>query len=660
MSGASLGTLHNDPLVFQVSNQSVWSSETPVITAPKAFILNKYNTMTGNRRSDSPRLGPKTGLRGSQRSQSPLASPLSSPSHSPKTPSTVPPEVEICENELEDANRKKVKANCPCLNSSQGKAWLLVCMECKQTWHNTCANLTGDITQPVIDSILKSWKCPWCWKCPYPRPAKHKQAKNDDNIMSKSLATQISLDVTESITQNIKVMIEEKTEKIESLEKMLHELTSGINESLKVNQDIVTEIKPLSENIKNSVASNPSPHPGNPVLTNIDSIKHEPSSIENLEDIGSPFEEYKKDFLTPEQATDLLTFLEQESFSKEGQREVMFYGQKYQYMGSKKNPKPVPSAIKPLLDNLNNNLDYQLNQVLVNKYTGAESSLPSHSDNEFDINPSSSIFTISLGDSANVTFTNITTGENSNLLVENRSLYKMTRASQNDFKHEILPNPDNQVRYSLTFRCTHWSYLNSTYAVGDSNFGHIKFGDGRGKIGAATPGIRDWAAKVDDINPSKSRSYKNVVVMCGTNDLKIPELNNEEILTTYRRYKGKFEEIRKINPKCRLFACPVLPTRDHVINNRVKQFNKLIFNDLAKSNCNVTVVHGFSDFVDHSTGLLRHSLFDKRSENDVLHINDSGYRILVRCIKSAIFSAKSNQGNRLINHPSYSHVVNPT
>ena len=330
-------------------------------------------------------------------------------------------------------------------------------------------------------------------------------------------------------------------------------------------------------------------------------------------------------------------------------------------MGSKNNPRPVPAVIKPLLDNLNSSLDYELDQVLVNKYIGPESSLPSHSDNEYDINPSSSIFTVSLGDSATVKFANISTGEESDLIAENRSLYTMTRDSQNDYRHQILPNPENQVRYSLTFRCTHWSYLNSTYAVGDSNFGHIKFGEGRGNVGAATPGVKDWAAQVDDINPLKSRSYRNVVVMCGTNDLKKPmENEQEEILTIYRRYKGKFEELRKSSPKCRLFVCPVLPTRSHDINNRVKKFNRFLFSDLAKSNINVTIVQGFADFVDHSNGLLKQSLFDKRNENDVLHINGSGYRILVRCIKSAIFSSRNSQGSRLINRPAYSYAVRPT
>ena len=80
------------------------------------------------------------------------------------------------------------------------------------------------------------------------------------------------------------------------------------------------------------------------------------------------------------------------------------------------------------------------------------------------------------------------------------------------------------------------------------------------------------------------------------------ENEDEEILTIYKKYKGKFEEIRKLNPKCKLFVCPVLPTRDQSINARIMQFNRLIFRDLAKSNLDVLVVHGFSDFVTVVTG----------------------------------------------------------
>ena len=41
-----------------------------------------------------------------------------------------------------------------------------------------------------------------------------------------------------------------------------------------------------------------------------------------------------------------------------------------------------------------------------------------------------------------------------------------------------------------------------------------------------------------------------------------------------------------------------------------------------------------------SQGLLKSNLHDPRSDTDVLHINDAGYCILVRCLKTAVFGSK--------------------
>ncbi len=307
-------------------------------------------------------------------------------------------------------------------------------------------------------------------------------------------------------------------------------------------------------------------------------------------------------------------------------------------MGAKSSnkPLPVPDELKPLLDTLNKDLDYTLNQVLVNKYEGSEAELARHSDNEHDINPCSSIFTLSLGDSATIGFTNKLDKSKTHLLAEDRSMYVMTRSSQDIYSHEIGASISNNIRYSITFRCTHWHYLNSLYAVGDSNFGRIKFGDGRGTIGRCTPGMKDWAAKVEDIVPLKAAPFRNVVTMCGTNNLKSDDCNVEE---TYRMYKGKLEEIQRLNPRANFFVCPVLPTRDRSINNRIFKFNRLLRSDLTRCTLKVKIVNGLGSFVDNQ-GLLKINLHDARTESDVLHINDAGYSMLVGHVKAAIFGNK--------------------
>ena len=153
-------------------------------------------------------------------------------------------------------------------------------------------------------------------------------------------------------------------------------------------------------------------------------------------------------------------------------------------MGAKSlNSKPVPEELQPLLDKLNFGQGYSYNQILVNKYSGPESSLPQHSDNEYDINPLSDIVTVSIGDSASVIFTEKHQNTESKLDVNHRSMYSMTRSSQNFYSHHIAANTSNTVRYSITVRCIHWTYPNSLYAIGDSNFDHIQFGDDKSKLG---------------------------------------------------------------------------------------------------------------------------------------------------------------------------------
>ena len=90
-------------------------------------------------------------------------------------------------------------------------------------------------------------------------------------------------------------------------------------------------------------------------------------------------------------------------------------------------------------------------------------------------------------------------------------------------------------------------------------------------------------------------SYKNVVSMVGTNDLKLPDCN---VMNTYQKYKGKLEKIRELNPRCNIFVCPVLPSRSQKINEKIFQFNGLLFDDLVKSSININLVRGLGEFLD--------------------------------------------------------------
>ena len=533
------------------------------------------------------------------------------------------PEPEISEPQKVAASKR-----CPCGLSSGGKAWILKCTTCNQMWHNSCVNLKGDLPKSIVNQ-LDHWQCPWCFTCPFEPPKKHKSRSTAktlvNTVLSDAIVTQIENSIKSSVANS-------NSELLSSIRKDLDKLSKGVEEfgqSAKHHSQ---------ESIEKTEIGQQGP---------ISSIKSdsEPPQCEAYS--------YKANFISDEQAADLVSFLDQEEFTVEGTRKVSSYGEKYHYKGSNNSNKPIPEELSWLTDKVKSelSLEYELNQVLVNKYESS-AALPPHSDNEGSIRPDSCIFTVSLGCSGNIEFTHINSGSKQELSVEANSIYSMSRQSQNFYKHHVLQNNSDQVRYSITFRCVHWTFYNSTYAVGDSNFGRIEFGSGRGKVGTATPGIRDWAACVKDIVPTKCASYRNIVVMCGTNDLKDGQC---DVQKTYQTFKGKIEEIRELNQNGNIFVCPILPTRDQVINQKVNAFNRYLFNDLQQANLKVIIVQGFKEFADYR-GFLNTILHDKRTPNDVLHINNKGYCILVKLIKQAIFSVK-NKANKNVTGRLFSDVI---
>ena len=374
-----------------------------------------------------------------------------------------------------------------------------------------------------------------------------------------------------------------------------------------------------------------------------------------------------ENYISEEEEQELMNFLEKEEFTSEGKRDVVQYGEYYKYMGSRTKPKKVPEILQKVIDRLNStfcspdtdpnkNFHYSLNSCLVNRFLDCDACLPEHADDEGDINVTSSIFTISLGDARTVTFRDLQTDETHQVECKGRSLYHMTRMSQNFFKHAVKKseNISAALRYSLTFRAVHWSNFNSTVLVGDSNFKLVKFGSGKGRMGASTPGVRCWAPTVDEINPLSCMNFRNVVLMAGTNDLKLKEVTDASIIEIYRTYKTKISLIRKYNPKCKLFVCPVLPTKSHSINRKINIFNDLLFSDLCQADLKVVIVEGFHQFLDNGSNLLKNVLADSRAD-DILHLGDRGVRVLVSLIKFAIFSGKG--GKDFVGRRSYSNTL---
>ena len=106
---------------------------------------------------------------------------------------------------------------------------------------------------------------------------------------------------------------------------------------------------------------------------------------------------------------------------------------------------------------------------------------------------------------------------------------------------------------------------------------------------------------------------------------------------------NKIISIQKINPKCHIFICPVLPTKLEELNRKGKCFNSLIMNELIPSNFGVSFVDGFHNFLDEN-GLLSRPLsreLNRWKRPDFLHLNLRGLAKLGSLIKNTVLLRKS-------------------
>ena len=242
-----------------------------------------------------------------------------------------------------------------------------------------------------------------------------------------------------------------------------------------------------------------------------------------------------------------------------------------------------------------------------------------------------------------------------------RSLYGMSRRSQDFHKHHIEEGSiSGGTRFSLTFRSLSPKNRNATCIIGDSNTSRLKFGsDPRQSFGDSLPGKQVLDAPViDEINPLDCAGYRNVVLLCGINDLRKECVKSEkDVKNIYGKFVSKIEQIQVINPRAKIYVCPVLPTKLADVNRRAVCFNRHIFNDLISSNFGVSVVFGFDRFLDEQ-GLLHQNLsrrLNKHQRPDYLHLNWKGCAQLARLIKNTIFHRKSSR----VDGRSYRDVAAP-
>ena len=366
---------------------------------------------------------------------------------------------------------------------------------------------------------------------------------------------------------------------------------------------------------------------------------------------------YLCDFITSDEADKLTQFLDncnQFSEKLETGHSVALFGYPYHYTGSSHSDEPVdiPAPISHVIDCINKSELYSdciINSCLVNKYIGPEAELPTHSDDEYTIEPGSNIFTVSLGKEVNVKFTEIHSDGIIEKTVQPNSLYVMSGPSQSYWQHQIEKSKHFSaldVRYSLTFRHVSNKYMRSTVVLGDSNTQSLRFGEGKGTFGHNIPGRRIQSIHIDDINPIDCCGYKNIFLHCGINNIKRHSVRgSKDISVCFELLKNKIDIIRKLGPKSNIVVSPILPTKNHELNERSVFFNTLLFDYEKNSNGKFTT-HDFNDFLDNNGKLSDHmGRFKKPS--DPLHLGAHGILKLVKLIRTCVYGSQKITSNRL-------------
>ena len=648
--------------------------------ANKANLKNPAANISGRRRSNSlPTKSAEKQATVSPVGPSTLQPPSSlilkiSPSHiidpvglkdSPQSPMSpiykpFPPfHAEEEEKDQPSPKQRAIKGNCPCRASSEGKEWLLKCCRCSQHWHASCSNLKGanQIGQIDLDAILQHWECPWCFTSIHPKPNSSTASKMDEALQSSvdySKNIQAVSDAISSAVSNSMPTIE-----ISSLEARLLQLSEEIH----------------------SFQKSRSPQMGPPMSYAAAADQEKRPTVALPKCVMPPIKDYQVDILDKDLLNEVTSFLtkckEDGKFSQMNGRSVLKYGESYTYSGDSNAPSSsaIPPPLAAAIDRVTSQciLRHKPNSVLINYFppsTGAEESmLPFHSDDEPEILADSEIATISIGEVRIISFAPVHEGHSptkmTEISLESNSAYIMTRSSQAWFKHGIRatqktqdnPEPAINGRFSITLRTISNKFKRSTIILGDSNTKTIKFGCGAGTMGQSFPGERVKAGRVGLIDPCRCIGYSNVVIVCGTNDLRVDNLRGEnEIHQLVDILNLKIQQIRKLCPSTKIFVAAVLPSRLPQMNKNIMTFNRLV-EEMLSANFNQSVWHlGVGHFLD-SRGLLATNL---TRVGDDIHLGVYGIAKFVRCVKHWVYVRERQERTRRGKHNQSVGSNNPT
>ncbi len=347
---------------------------------------------------------------------------------------------------------------CPCEQSDKS-AWMIKCSRCPQDWHNNCANLRG-INASFVEQ-LEDWLCPLCFTAP--------GAVVRDNMRMESILLKMaelgeyntSLQKSiEGLENRLSAMgsdmdslcdtqgqISKRVVTIKDIEShMQHQCINQtqIETRIKTFDSSLTKLQSQVEDYQTTITACP-PLPAATV-----SPVHASASTEHVHDPTPPHHDMTPSssivdsFIDEDPAKSISEFLGKCTFNDENGHSVITFGHPYSYTGSKSSSDTptIPAILQPVFEKINSlqtdlfHKKYpdlvnkcpapQINSCLVNRYDGPDSHLPKHSDKEVPIHPESSIFTVSLGQTCSIQFTEKANGADTTLTCPDRSLYHMT------------------------------------------------------------------------------------------------------------------------------------------------------------------------------------------------------------------------------------------
>lgn len=415
-------------------------------------------------------------------------------------------------------------------------------------------------------------------------------------------------------------------------------VTDAVDNAMRKHKiDIETKLSELCDVVKQLSVSDYPIIP--PLKTNQNQNYGPKSSAINITAPEPPLADYDEEYLTEEEEKNLMDYFTTIDFTSENGHSVKNFGAKYHYTGAGdvSSDDEIPEQLSPLLDKLK--IKYPgvtVTECLINRYEGPDSKLPPHSDDELSIDPESSIHTVSLGQKRTVLFTNKFNNTAESLDVAGRSLYTMTRSSQDYYTHEIQKATDSELRYSITIRHVDQKFRRSTIVLGDSNSKYLLFGKGKGTFGKALPGKRVKAARVEDINPFNCAGYANVVILSGTNNLWPKYVSDKtDIINLADTLKNKVDVIRKFRKDIKIVLLPVLPTRLSGMNRQIHYYNNIVFDRFISSDDYFNIsMPSVLEFVDKD--YLLNKDFHRNKDNDAVHLNSFGLSMIAQVIKSVL------------------------